>query len=88
MADALRGRLDALIAHWNKAELDMRVLHGGSPGSGYDKLADGYGTCADELRAELNALRPPEQGVWCCEVCGNRLIESGIPCVRCLKEHE
>ena len=45
--------VEGLIRRWRAAELNMRVLHGGLPGSGYDKLADGYGTCADELDDEL-----------------------------------
>lgn len=48
----------ALVQSWRSAELDMRVLHGGLPGSGYDKLADGYGTCADELEAALSEAGP------------------------------
>lgn len=51
--DELIEELEKLRDRWSRAELNMRVLHGGLPGTGYDKLADGYGTCADELQELL-----------------------------------
>jgi hypothetical protein len=60
-AEAREQQVRALGERWYHAEREMRLLEAGLPGSGYDKLADGYGTCAEELADALTSTITGDQ---------------------------